>query len=272
MAAKKKSALTLRDIRWYGRKPDTPDQRDYLFQIEHPRAVLRTASLPASVDLRDKFPKCYDQLQIGSCVGNACAGAFAYMLKNENLRTFKGSRLFVYYNARAIEGNIKSDSGCEIRDGVKVLAKLGIPPETKWPYKIAKFAAKPPASAYTAALTHEALTYSRVDANGDPLQLQQALAAGFPVIIGISVYASFETDAVASSGDVPVPEQSEQMLGGHALVAVGYYSDVPGKELTFIVRNSWGPAWGDEGYGHIPASYLTNPDLASDFWVLSAVT
>ena len=62
---------------------------------------------------------------------------------------FVPSRLFIYYNERVIEGTVDTDSGAQIRDGIKVVAKQGVPPETDWPYDIAKFADKPPAKAFT---------------------------------------------------------------------------------------------------------------------------
>ena len=60
---------------------------------------------------------------------------------------------------------------------------------------------------------------------------------------------------------------TESILGGHAVVAVGYDDS---KEC-FIVRNSWGTNWGDAGYFYMPYAYLTNPELASDAWEITNV-
>lgn len=98
--------------------------------------------------------------------------------------------------------------------------------------------------------------------------MKACLASGYPFAFGFTVYENFESDAVAATGVVPMPGTSEQVLGGHAVLAVGYDD----AQQRFIVRNSWGSAWGMGGYFTMPYAYLTNPDLASDFWKIQAVT
>jgi C1A family cysteine protease len=78
------------------------------------------------------------------------------------------------------------------------------------------------------------------------------------------VYDSFETPEVAQTGIVPMPKDTERMLGGHAVMAVGYDE----KKQYFFVRNSWGEAWGDRGYFYMPYAYLQNKYLSSDFWTI----
>ena len=130
-----------------------------------------------------------------------------------------------------------------------------------------KFAKKPPATAYTQAKKHEALRYARVAQ--DALALQNVLATGYAVSFGFTVYSSFEGSAVAANGIVPMPQPDEKVLGGHAVVAVGY-KQIKG-QLYFECRNSWGTGWGDKGYFWMPAAYITSPSLASDFWVIEQV-
>ena len=86
-------------------------------------------------------------------------------------------------------------------------------------------------------------------------------------MFGFSVYESFETDAVARSGEVPMPGRNEALLGGHAVAAVGY--DQPRRR--FIVRNSWGAAWGKSGYFTMPYEYLLDSGLSDDFWTVKLV-
>ena len=260
--------LPTRDNRWYGRRADIGDPRDFCF-ADAQRHLL-SAPIPPTVDLRTTgcVPPVYDQGALGSCVGNATAAAYAYDQKRQGRRRSKPSRLFVYYGARQIEGSVASDSGCEIRDGMKTLANLGAPHETLWPYKIASFAKRPSIRAYWDGEKHQALTYLRVANTPTDTQLAAALAGGFPVVIGISVFESFESTAVATTGIVPMPSRAEQLLGGHCMYAIGYETTPSGR--VYRVRNSWG-VWGDAGDCHIPAAYLTNPDLASDFWTLSSV-
>jgi C1A family cysteine protease len=176
------------------------------------------------------------------------------------------SRLFVYYNERATEETIASDAGAQIRDGAKVIAAQGACPETDWPYDPAQFAVEPPDAAYSDGLQDIAVQYQSVAQSAH--FLKSALAGGLPVVIGISVYESFESDAVAATGTVPMPDEAtEQLLGGHAVLLVGY-DDATSR---WLVRNSWGDTWGQAGYFTLPYAYLTDPQLASDFWVLQQV-
>jgi C1A family cysteine protease len=149
---------------------------------------------------------------------------------------------------------------------VKTLAKQGACPEAKWPYIISKFRTKPSAACYSAALKDRAVTYARVN-NSSLVALQGVLASGFPIVLGFSVYESFESQAVAKTGIVPMPTLHESLLGGHAVMCVGYDDAIK----RFRVRNSWGAEWGQKGYFEIPYDYLTNLNLADDFWVLKLV-
>src|SRR5205085_12510207 len=245
----------------FGWVPDLPDARDYLYSA--PEEVL--SALPKKVDLRSKMPKVYDQGQLGSCTANAIGGAFEYEQIKEGAKDFMPSRLFIYYNERAIEGTVDSDSGAMIRDGIKSIAKLGVCDEAIWPYDITRFTEKPPKQAYTDASKHQATVYRRVI--GNLHQMHGCLASGYPFVFGFSVYESFMSDQVAQTGEVPLPPRGEQLIGGHAVVAVGYDDSIQ----RFIVRNSWGSGWGIKGYCTMPYGYLTDPQLARDFWAIYTV-
>jgi C1A family cysteine protease len=184
----------------------------------------------------------------------------------ENLKPdFTPSRLFIYYNERVIEGTVNSDSGAQIRDGIKVVVKEGDCPESEWPYNIAKFTNKPSASCYKDARKHRAVQYQRLVQNAN--QLKGCLASGYPFVYGFTVYDSFESQQVAKTGIVPMPAPGEQVLGGHAVVAVGYDDS----QQRFIVRNSWGTTWGMKGYFSVPYAYLTDANLSSDFWTVRMI-
>lgn len=242
--------------RMYGWRPGIRELADYKFKL------ARLGVLPNKVDLRKKFPECYNQLELGSCTANALAGLIQYLHIVSDLQSFIPSRLFIYYNERAIERTIKSDAGASIKDGIKSLTKQGAPHEDLWKYNIAKFANKPPKAAYADGLLHLLKRYETVD-NTRPKAIKNALAQGFPVVGGFSVYESFESNKVAKTGKVMMPGKTESMIGGHAILIVGY-SD---HDNRYIVRNSWGPSWGASGYFTIPYSYFSNPQLALDFWV-----
>ena len=255
------AGLAVRTQKRYGWRPDHPDMRDFLLAVEPAKA------LPRKVSLRAQMPPVYDQGQLGSCTANSIGAILEFNeLKQAEPDATTPSRLFIYYNERAMEGTISQDSGAEIRDGIKSVAQLGAPPETAWPYVITKFARKPPAAAYKAALKHQALRYARVLQT--EMGIQNVLAAGYPVSFGFTVYESFESD-VGPDGIVPMPRPDESTVGGHAVVAIGYKQIQ--RQLYFECRNSWGPGWGDGGYFWLPASYVTSRNLAQDFWVIEQV-
>lgn len=248
----------MRKIKKYGWIPDLPDHRDIVYQAKKETIA---SLLPSNVDLRSKCPVVYDQGNLGSCTANAIGAAFEFELMKQNAN-FMPSRLFIYYNERVIENTVKSDSGAQIRDGIKSINKQGCCPETEWPYLISKFATKPTTKCYTDALKDVVSQYQSVTQTLP--QIQACLVEGCPVIIGFTVYDSFESAQVAKTGIVNLPAKNESVLGGHAVLIVGY--DVPSQR--FIVRNSWGLSWGMKGYFTIPFAYFTNSNLSSDLWML----
>jgi C1A family cysteine protease len=260
-----------RRIGRYGWAPDLPDQRDYVYEAPHAAAV----ALPPLVDLRPNCPPVYDQGQLGSCTANAIAGAIEFDQKKQGLAEFTPSRLFIYYNERVIERSATADSGAQIRDGIKSVAKQGVCSETSWPYDDTnkdptpcpkcKYAIKPSKTCYNEAKTHMVRTYQRLIPTLD--RLRGCLASGFPFVFGFTVYESFESQEVASTGIVPMPAPTEHTVGGHAVMATGYDDD---KQL-FIMRNSWGASWGLSGYFLMPYAYPTNTNLADDFWTIQMV-
>jgi C1A family cysteine protease len=252
----------------YGWRRDQPDHRDH-----HLALSIVPETLVQSTDLRSGFPAPYNQLDLGSCSANAVGGAIEFDQIKQKVKVFTPSRLFIYYNERVIEKTVSSDAGAELRDGMKTINAQGACPETDWPYVTSKFADKPPAKAYSDALLCKALKYQRVTQNLSALKT--VLASGYPVVFGFTVYDSFQSDQVAATGIVPMPSYWESVQGGHAVVACGYNdtaSTLSGcPRGHFICRNSWGPDWGDKGYFFMPYNYLTDPNLASDFWVVQVV-
>ena len=253
----------------YGWRPSHPDHRDLKLQLPALRAPL-----PPVVDLRSGIGPSYDQGQLGSCTGNALAGMGQFLLKKCGKPVFTPSRLFIYWNEREMEGTVDQDAGAMIRDGMKVVTTLGCPPESDWPYVESQFTVKPPAVAYQAGLQHRISQYLSVD-NTNTVLMKSQLASGIPIVGGFSVYESFESPHVAATGMVPMPQPNEQMVGGHAILVVGYNDHLQfgnGVVGGYTVRNSWGPTWGDHGAFHIPYLYFSNPNLASDFWTSHTIS
>lgn len=251
-----------RKIKRYGWIPDLPDRRDRIFAA--PEATLR--ALPPRVDLRAACPPVYDQGRLGSCTAQAIAAALQFdQMKQLQTDVFTPSRLFIYYNERVIEGTVEEDSGAMLRDGIKSVARQGAPHESLWPQIIARFRDRPSRAAYRDGEDHQAILYERLVQTPD--QLRGCLASGYPFVFGFAVYESFESTSVARGGDVPLPQRGESLLGGHAVLAVGY--DDP--QRRFIVRNSWGTAWGRDGYCTMPYEYLVDNGLSDDFWTIKMV-
>lgn len=245
-----------------GWKPDLPDHRDFRYTVSH----FGDGPLPQQVDMTSQCPSVYDQLTLGSCTAHAGCGMAQFLQKKLGLWSYLASRLFVYWNSRKYFDETEIDAGATLRNTMKAIVNLGLPPENLWWYNTAKFAVKPNQSVYKAGLKHRGQQYLRID-NTNLNALLRCLADGYPFIFGISAYESLLSDEVATTGEVPMPSKTETLVGGHALMAVGY-------DLTkrvFLVRNSWGPNWGKKGYCTLPMDYMTNTDLSDDFWVLRTV-
>lgn len=241
----------------YGWRPSLPDNRDLVCKYDN------TNYLP-NIDLRDKCGSIYEQGKLGSCTVNAILSAYKYDEINQSGRiNFEPSRLFLYYNEREIEGTTNYDSGASIRDGLKSLNKMGVCSELKWPYNIDYFKYKPTLDCYKESVNHDSIQYKRLEQDID--QLKECLKSGFPFVFGFSVYESFEKGDVDNAGIMEIPSENEKVLGGHAVMSVGYNDS----NKTFIVMNSWGENWGDKGYFYMPYQFITNKNYATDFWTIS---
>lgn len=239
----------MRKTKYYGWRPDLPHAHKK-FASSHPKLL----GIPEMVDLRPFCPPVYDQGELGSCTANGIAGAIQFVQT-----TFEPSRLFIYYNERVIEGTVDYDAGAEIHDGIKSIHTDGCCAEEEWPYLINAFKARPSPGCYQDAKKDCINDYFSLDNIQD---IKQALASSFPVVFGMTVFESFENQTVATNGIVPMPTASEQTIGGHCMLIVGYDD----KSSCFIVRNSWGKTWGLSGYCLIPYDYITQ--YASDFWCI----
>lgn len=244
--------------RKYNLKPDPIDLRDHIFKAT---LIVHPTQLPAEVDLRPQMSPIVDQGELGSCTANAIvSGLREFLMLKAGVTLTPLSRLYLYWHERFIEGDVNEDAGAIIRDGMNVLASMGACPEVDFPYVVTKFTSKPSDQAEKDAAAFKITSYHRIyDLNS----MKACLAEGFPVVIGMQVYASFESDDVANHGMVPLPKFGEETLGGHAMCVVGY--KYIGRDEYLIVRNSWGTSWGDKGYCYIPSSFVTR-NYINDMW------
>jgi C1A family cysteine protease len=235
-------------------------------------AKLKT-SLPTSYSLQGYVSKVLDQGSIGACTAHSAVQAI-HMLMNKldknrymlskmltSSQKFYGSRLYVYDNARFVDGTpLTEDAGSTNLSTCKGIEQFKICPEEMWPYNEDNLRRRPSHDCYVTAATHTTFEYSVLDQNIN--DIKYALASGCPVMIGIVVYPSFINSGLdGRPGDSPIPHNQERENGGHSILLVGYNDDT--RRVTFV--NSWTANWGTNGFGTLPYEYLEDENLAGDF-------
>lgn len=250
-------------MRKYAVRKDNWDIRDLYYKSE---AAIAAQKLPKAIDLRPYCSAVVDQGELGSCTANAIVSGLREYLDirsdGDGCCAERLSRLFLYWHERKLEGTIDQDAGATIRSGMKVLNKIGVCPERLHPYDITKFRDMPSEQAEAEAVSYRIESYRRIIGLGG---VKAALAEGKPVVLGFLVYESFESDKVGRTGKVTMPDVlREQVLGGHAVLAVGYRDGWMGRGEV-IIRNSWGTEWGDQGYCYFPYKMFER-DIVFDLW------
>lgn len=265
--------------------PDWPDHRDYSEDTKEIKSLLKSIgvldpaklSLPPSVDLRASCSAVENQGPLGSCTAHAGVGLVEFFERKAFGRHLDASRLFLYKVTRNLLG-WTGDTGAFLRDTMKALVLFGVPPENYWPYVTADYEKEPTAFCYAFAQNYQAIKYYRLDPAGiGPAALldrvKANLARSLPAMFGFTVYSSI--DQADATGKIPYPSRNEKIVGGHAVVAVGYDDNMTientndGSQTTgaLMIRNSWDTTWGDKGYGWLPYDYVRK-DQAIDWWSL----
>ncbi len=266
--------------------PDYPDFRDYTTEGRAIKSMLTTigadnplmVNLPVSTDLRFWCSPIVKQGSLGSCTANAGVGLVEYFERRAYGNHIEGSRLFLYKTTRNILHST-GDTGAFLRSTMGALVLFGVPPEEFWPYIIADFDKEPSAFCYAYAQNYQTINYYRLDPPKiSPeellIQIKTNLAAGLPAMFGFTVYSSYLQ--ANTTGKIPFPSKGEKIVGGHAMVVVGYDDQMKIKNSNqgggttkgaFLIRNSWGAQWGMDGYGWFPYEYVLS-GLARDWWSL----
>ncbi|MFE1743759.1 C1 family peptidase [Coleofasciculus sp. H7-2] len=251
---------TSKKLKLGGYRPDTKDANDKKYAAHR----FQAQKLPPRVDLRHYLTPVEDQGEVGSCTGNAMAGAYEYLAMRQLGTAGDVSRLFIYYNARSLAGEIAEDAGATLRNCIQVLRKMGACSELTWPYHPERLFHRPHDQAYEEATQFLIDDAERIEI--DLYAMKHCLAEGYPFAFGLQLFDSFMREG---NKGIPMPNpEREESQGGHAMLCVGY-SD---KDRVFVVRNSWGANWGDKGYCYIPYDYMTNPEYCDDCWTIRSVT
>ena len=210
-------------------------------------------------------PPIWDQGPTGSCTGHGSTRGLAYARSKAGVPYVDLSRLFPYYNARAAEGDAGQDSGASVGDVIVALQQQGDCPYVDLPTDPSLVTVSPSAQAVADAIQHKALSATRV-LGATPQSFEYHFkhcidVLGLPVVFGFTAYESFEGDAIAATGIMPMPASDEQVLGGHCVCAVAY--DDTSRYVT--IDNSYGTSWGLSGRFKMPYAFIFDPDMASDF-------
>lgn len=219
--------------------------------------------IPESHDLKNRFTPIEDQKELGSCTANAIAGIVEFYEKNILGKYLNLSRLFTYKVTRKFEGVSKGDTGATIRGTLGSIRLFGACPESYYKYDITKYDNEPTAFHYALANNYKGVDYANIgleDSTALVDKIKMYIGNNVPVVCGIEIFSSFYED---ENGTIPLPLESENSIGGHAIVLSGYDKD------HIYFRNSWGTIWGDDGYGKLPIDYIKK--YAFDFWILSKI-
>jgi len=263
--------------------PDPPDSRDYTITHARVRPALDkliaapVKPIPAAADLRDVFPPVVDQNPLHSCTAATTAALISYFQRKAYGHSLDASVLFLYKTARNLLG-VHGDTGAVLRMTMQALRLFGAVPEGLWPSQPFNLDAEPQAYHYAYASNYKAKAYYRLDEPGVPAdtllaRVRTNLAASLPSMFGFFVFPSIVV--AGPDGAIPYPSRGERPNESHALVAVGYddaktiRNPMDGRTTTgaLRIRNSWGAAWGEGGYGWFPYEAVRG-GLTSDWWSL----
>jgi C1A family cysteine protease len=189
----------------------------------------QSGPLPDTLDYRSHLGPARDQKSEGSCASFA-ATAMKEVQENIDLG-FKGyfAPQFVY-NQR--EGFKSGKGGMYTREVMNILYNVGVVREKEYQYGT------------TAPITEQLLKeasnfkinhYARVNSVMDA---KAALFQTGPLLLAIPVYGSSDMARMWFPNG--------RVQGGHMVCIVGWNSN------SFIVRNSWGADWNDNGYCYFP--------------------
>jgi len=258
--------------RRYGYVKDTPDHRDF--------GVGRFPFLGAVEPQATNGPllgPVLNQGQQGSCTAHADAANREFLHWKEYANQGKPyapgadglySPAFLYFLERQVDAGWTGgpflpdpgDVGSMGRTCCIVANKYGACLRTEMPYNDADFSTPPTDQQLADALTWKAGSYHRLLTVDD---MKSCIASGYCFMVGFTVYESFEN--IGSNGIWTPNKATEQVLGGHEVLAFAYDDSVNGG--SFGIRNSWGADWGASGNFWMRYTDAADPDVLQDAWI-----
>lgn len=213
---------------------------------------------PASVDLRATWWDVGDQGQTGSCVGWASTdGVARYHFVKAN-RLANGARLsprFTWMASKETDEFTQRPetfieaSGTSLKAAADILRKYGAAPEELLPFRIDTNLYLGQVNAFYATLATRKIA-SYFNLRRDTTRWREWLATQGPILAALNVDQTWY-NATSTGGKLDTYKPLTPAGGGHAIVVVGFRPDG-----RFIIRNSWGTAWGDKGFGYATESYI----------------
>lgn len=219
--------------------------------------------MPAGrVDLRPLLPPVRDQGGRGTCLAFAVTAAHEVAKAGGAVVSLDLAEEVLYWGCKEVDGDHLP--GSSFRSASVALARWGQPDEALWPYDESRndtdSSFTPPAAAIDPSACHMARLRS-VPVTID--EVKRWLAADRPIALGMIL-----TDGViyTTDGQVPPPTANDIPRGDHAVLIVGFEDGATPGEGHFIIRNSWGPGWGDSGYGYLPYAYVVR--YGKQTWII----
>jgi len=224
------------------------------WQFEHAVSALLFKSLkknPAEVDLREPWWTIGNQGSTGSCVGWAAVDSVlrwhfvkAGRLKQNELLSAR----FVWMASKETDRILNfpttfiEPEGTSLKSALDIARKYGVVKDPVLPFKSGSLYTGETKAFYAEAAKLKIASYFNLGLN--PSNWKNWLAAKGPILVRMNVDATWEKSKGSLDAYLP-----ETVHGSHAVALVGYTTD------RFIVRNSWGTAWGDKGFGYASMMY-----------------
>lgn len=197
-----------------------------------------TIELPPTFDFSGEIDHIHTQGDLGSCAPQCLTLVLEYCLKKLNTQMTLSS-LFVYYNERKLNKTILEDVGSSLSDTIQSIYQYGACQELTWPYvdDNLSFKQKPSAEAYNEPrIIFKEIVLTHIHLSNEIDLIKHTLFLKIPIICGIRIYPSFQTDKVEKTGIITMPSRREEPIGSHAITFMGY------NDKTRLIKfaNSWG--------------------------------